>query len=329
MKMASIRFHGDRWQARVRRKGFAVQSRSFLTHADAQRWARSLEIEMDRGTFVSATEANKTTLGDLIERYRREVTPTMKSARDDLIRLAAIQRNSLCRTNMASLTSGKVAKYRDERLKCVSAGTVIRELAYLSAIINHARREWGIHVVNPVALVRRPESPKGRSRVLTPEERERLLEALKPIGRRSVWMLPLVTLALETAMRRGELLALTWANVDLRNRLAVLDDTKNGDRRLVPLSSQAVAALNAMPRSLDGRVFPMSFFSVAAAFGRALVRADLEDLRFHDLRHTAITAMAEKLPNLIELAAVSGHKSLKMLQRYYHPSVQDLARKLG
>jgi integrase len=122
---------------------------------------------------------------------------------------------------------------------------------------------------------------------------------------------------------------LKWANVDLRSRQATLEDTKNGERRVVPLSSAAVAALEGLPRTIDGRLFPMSAYAVAAAFDRALQRAGIDGFRFHDLRHTAITRMAAKLPNLIELAAVSGHRSLKMLSGYYHPNVQDLASKLG
>lgn len=327
--MASFRFHGTRWQARVRRHGHPVQTRSFLTRADAERWARSVEVEIDRGTFICPTEAKKVTLRDLIDRYIREVTPGMKGAKDDRIRLCAMKRHEMCLSNIAALTVSNVAQYRDERLKRVSPGTVIRELAYLSSIINHARREWGVNVQNPVALVRKPSAPKGRNRVLTTDEHQRLLEALKPIGRRSPWMLPLVSLGLETAMRRGELLALTWENIDLLNRLAELKNTKNGDRRLVPLSSKAVAVLATLPRSINGRVFPLTSYAVAAAFDRALERAQIEGLRFHDLRHTAITLMAIKLPNLIELAAVSGHKSLKMLQVYYHPKASDLALKLG
>lgn len=327
--MASLRLRGERWQARVTRVGHAPVVRSFVTKQDAERWARSIEIEIDRGSFVNPGAAQTITVADLIERYMREVTPLTKSSKEDLFRLAALRRHRMCKVNIASLTASAVAAYRDERLKEVSPGTVIRDLACLSSVINHARSEWRVPTANPVSQVRRPPTPRGRARLLSPIERERLLEALKPIGRRSVWMLPLVTLALETAMRRGELLALTWANIDLRNHLAVLDDTKNGDRRLVPLSSQAVAVLNDLPKSITGRVFPMNGPAVSKAWDDAMKRVGIEDLRFHDLRHTAITAMAEKLPNLIELAAVSGHKSVKMLQRYYHPNVQDLARKLG
>lgn len=327
--MASIRQRDDRWQARVTRQGHPAEVKTFDTKADAERWARSVETEMDRGQYVSLAEAHRTTLRDILLRYVQEVTPGMKSAHDDTIRLKALARRPIAAWSLANLTPARIAAYRDDRLKEVCPATVIRELAYLSAIINHARREWGIATPNPVTLVRKPATPPGRARILSGVERCRLLQALEPCGRRSPWMRPLVELALETAMRRGELLALRWEHVDLVQRTALLPQTKNGSARVVPLSSVAVAGLTGLARSIDGRVFPVTACAAEAAFKRATERAAVPDLRFHDLRHTAISAMAAKLPNIIELSAVSGHKSLAMLKRYYHVSAAALAQKLG
>ena len=199
----------------------------------------------------------------------------------------------------------------------------------MSAIINHARREWGINVPNPVQMVRKPQSPQARSRVLTDQEVSKLLQALEPTGRRSRWSKPIVQIALATAMRRGELLSLRWENIDLIGRTAFLPDTKNGESRTVPLSTTAVQVLAGLPRHISGVVFPLKAFTLDAAFKRGLRRAGLEGVRFHDLRRTAITRIAEKLPNVIELAAVSGHKSLMVLKRYYRPTALELAQKLG
>lgn len=327
--MASFRQHGNGWQGRIRRRGYPDITKTFETKSDAEKWARALESEIDKGRFVNASEAQRTTLGDLIGRYLTEVTPTMKGATEDTIRLKAIMRRPIARWSMVNLSAARIAAYRDERLKGVSTGTVIRELAYLSAIINHARREWGINVSNPVQMVRKPHSPQARSRVLTEEEVSKLLQALEPTGRRSHWTRPAVQLALATAMRRGELLSLRWEHIDFLNRTAFLPDTKNGESRTVPLSSTAVQVLAGLPRHLSGVVFPVKYFTLDAAFKRGLRRAGLEDIRFHDLRRTAITRMAEKLPNVIELAAVSGHKSLMVLKRYYRPNPTELAQKLG
>ena len=142
-------------------------------------------------------------------------------------------------------------------------------------------------------------------------------------------MPPLVELALETAMRRGELLSLRWEYVDLTRRVAYLPMTKNGDSRSVPLSTGAVKILQSLPRNLDGQVFPIEAQTVAAAFMKAVKRAGVKDFHFHDLRHTAITNLAGKLSNVIELSAVSGHKTLSMLKRYTHLKAEDLAKKLA
>jgi integrase len=327
--MASFRKHGNGWQGRVRRRGYPDITKTFENKSEAEKWARAIESEIDKGQFVNVCEAQRTSLGDLIARYLVEVTPTMKGANEDTIRLKAIMRKPIARWSLANLSASRIAAYRDERLKQVSNGTVIRELAYLSSIINHARREWGINTPNPVQHVRKPTAPAGRTRILSDDEKSKLLQALEPKGRQNIWTKPVVVLALETAMRRSELLSLRWEHIDLVRQTALLPDTKNGTPRLVPLSSAAVVQLNSLPRNISGEVFAIKYFTLDAAFKRAVKKAGVIDFHFHDLRHTAITAMAEKLPNLIELSAVTGHKSLSMLKRYYHPSVEDLARKLG
>jgi integrase len=130
-------------------------------------------------------------------------------------------------------------------------------------------------------------------------------------------------------MRRGELLALEWRFVDLEQKIAHLPDTKNGRVRNVPLSRAACEVLRILPRAIDGRVFPITAEYLKQAFKRAVDSAGLEDFHFHDLRHEATSRMAQRLPNLIELASVTGHQDLRMLQRYYHPNPAELAVKLG
>ena len=326
--MASIRQHGSRWQARVRRSGFPVETQSFSSKQEAERWARSVETDMDGGAFRPANDQQKISLRKLIQRYMREVLPTMRGGREDAIRLSAICKKPIADFAITNLTPERIARYRDERLGQVAAGTVVRELAYLSSIINHARREWGLHVLNPISLVRKPTVGRGRDRVLSASEQSRLFEAAVPTGRKNPLTLPIIQLALETAMRRSELLAIKWCDVDLLGQTVVLHTSKNGEGRVVPLSSRAVAILRGLP-SASNAVFPITHHALAANFVRAVRKAGLANVRFHDLRHTAITQMSAKLPNVIELASVSGHRSLKMLQRYYHTRAEDLARKLG
>lgn len=327
--MATFRNRNGKWQARVQIKGHAVRSKTFINKVDAERWAKQIEVEMQKGSYTNLVLAERTTFAEIIERYITEVLPTMRGGKADFIRLKALARRPIAKLNMVSLTPQKIAQHRDERLKEIAPATVIRELSYFSSIISFARKEWGININNPVALVARPKNPQGRSRILDATETNALFEALKPTGRRSIWMLPLVRLALETAMRRGELLGLRWESIDLGRRTIFLQLTKNGTSRTVPLSTHAIQILTEIPRNIDGRVFPVTHEVVSQAFNRARKQAGVRDIRFHDLRHMAITRLAEKLPNLIELSAVSGHKSLAMLKRYYHPSAEQLAEKLG
>lgn len=327
--MASIQKRKDVWQVRIRIKGYPTLSKSFDNQRSAKVWATEKENELLRGVYQDDSSAKAITLGQLIERYLREVTPMMKGAHEDGYRLRALQRMAISKHSLFSLTPAVVARHRDHRLKSVAAGTVIRELAYISSAINHARREWGINLSNPVQMIRKPPSPEGRNRLLNPQELERLFQELSPTGKRNHLTKPVVLLALETAMRRGELLSLRWEHIDFDRRTAHLFETKNGDSRTVPLSTEAVQILKSLSRSDAKVVFPINHFTLDAAFKKAVARAGLSNFHFHDLRHMAITAMAKKLPNVIELSAVSGHKSLTMLKRYYHPNAQELALKLG
>jgi len=327
--MATLRKRSNgHWQARVRKANQSI-TKTFINKVDAERWAKQIEVEIQKGSYTNLMLAERTTFAEIIERYIAEVLPTMRGGKADYIRLKALARRPIAKLNMISLTPQKIAQHRDERLKEIAPATVIRELSYFSSIITYARKEWGININNPVSLVSKPKNPQGRSRILDATETKALFEALKPTGRRSIWILPLVKLALETAMRRSELLGLRWEHIDLERRTIFLQLTKNGTSRTVPLSTHAIQILTDMPRNLDGRVFPVTHEVVSQAFNRARRQARVQDVRFHDLRHMAITRLAEKLPNLIELSAVSGHKSLAMLKRYYHPKASELARKLG
>ncbi len=327
--MASIRKRGDRWQARVTRYGFPPEVKSFTSKVEADTWARAVETQIDKGTHETRSVIERTTLGEILERYSAEVSPLKKGGKDEAIRLKALARHRIAKYALANLTAAVVAQFRDDRLKAVAPGTVLRDLATLSSILSHARKEWGLPVANVVQAIRKPRQPQGRERVLSLTEEQALLEATAPINRRSPWVQPIIVLALETAMRQGELLALRWEHVSLDRRTALLLDTKNGSRRVVPLSTRAIDTLRTLPRSLNGAVFPISKPALHLRFTLACKRAGITGLRFHDLRHTATTRIASKLPNLVELSAVTGHKSLQMLKRYFHPDAEALAAKLA
>lgn len=330
--MATIRKLRGKWQAMVRRKGIAPRAKSFEKKSDAERWARELEAEVDRnGWALDTRPAEQTTLGDLLTRYRDEISPTKRSAKTEIIRINALLRRDICHRTLAMLSSTDVAAYRDERLETVAPATIIRELNTISHAIEIAQREWGIHVPrNPVKLVRRPSPPKGRTRRLNGDEETQILEACDK--GRNPWLKPLVILAVESGMRRGELLSLRWEHVDLGRRVAHLPLTKNGEARDVPLSSRAVATLRQLWEREDrdpALVFPVSGNAIRLAWEHLRERAGVPDLHFHDLRHEAVSRLFEKGLGIAEVSAISGHKELRMLQRYTHLRAEDLAAKLA
>lgn len=327
--MASIRQRAGVWQARIRRKGYPDEVSSFHTKTEAQAWARAVEAAMDQGVHQATHSARSILLAGLLQRYGSEVSPTKRSKLREQQTIQFMLRHKIAAYSMEKLTPAVVASYRDERLKTVAPATIIRELSILSSVISHARKEWGLPTANPCALVRKPTTPQGRTRLLTKDEETRLIAELQPVRRRSPWMAPLVLLALETAMRRGELLSMRWENVNLQAQTALLPMTKNGTARVVPLSRRAVAILQALSGTDTGPVFPISYMVVNNCFVDACKRARIVDLHFHDLRHTATSRLAEKLPNVIELASVTGHQTIQMLKRYYHPKAEVLAQKLG
>ena len=343
--MASIReLEPGKVLARVRIKGRPEVSKVFPNESKAVAWAAAQELQLREGDYRDTRKAHRMLIRDLIDAYSLAILPRLKSADTTTLRLARFRRD-LGAYTLETLTRARIAEWRDSRLaEGAAPDTVTRELGILSSVISYARKDLGVDIENAVSMVRRPPATRGRDRRLEGDEEQRLLEALGDhagdvkgakrsgsyrVGTRNAWMRPLVQFSIETAMRQGELLSLRWEHVDLKAQTAYLLDTKNGESRTVPLSSRAVAVLEALPRSSDGRVFPISAQAVKLAWKRATKRASLEDLHFHDLRHEATSRLALRLPNLIELASVTGHKDLRMLKRYYHPRAAELAKKLG
>ena len=283
---------------------------------------------MDKGVFISRAEAESTTLKELLERYLDEVTPLKKGAASETNRLRALIRLPLAQRFVASIRGMDIARFRDERLLKVTPSTVKRDLVLLGHTFEVARKEWGMHFHNPVRDIKLPAENRPRDRRLQDGEEARLLAACKQA--RNPWLLPVVQLALETAMRQGELIRLRWENIDLNRRTAHLPDTKNGESRSVPLSTTAIRVLRSLPRSLHGQAFPgATTEAIKRAYIRAVRRAGIENLRFHDLRHEGTTRLFEKGLNIMEVASITGHKDLRMLRRYTHLKAEDLALKLG
>lgn len=323
--MATIRAMRDKWQAIIRRKGHPAISKTFDIKKDAEKWARQQEGLIDSGRWVNHTEADRTTLHEILERYSSEICKRKRGAEIEVMRLNTFKRSSMAKYSVSAITHKLVTQWRDERLTHVSGSTVAREMVLLSHVFTVAIREWGLGLQsNPVSFVRKPTEGKPRDRVLTNDERTALLNACSQC--RNPWVLPVVVFALETASRRGEILSLTWADVDLERYIAKVSG-KTGPR-LIPLPPACVATLRAIPRHIDGRVFPVTAEALKQAYERAVARAGITDFTFHDLRHDALTRLARLGLNVLELRAISGHTTANMLQRYVSIDASDLSGKL-
>lgn len=344
--MASIKQEeSGTWRVRVRRKGWPLQTKTFRTQAQAQAWARAIENEMDKGAFVSRVEAERTTIDDLAENFRNEFASHHYRGAGWSHKLDRLQER-LGQFALVAVTPDVVAAYRDERLQDpdprykdpdkaprVSGATVKTEIDLLAKLFDVAQKEFGIALPlgNPARAIRKPKAGDARSRRLTSDEWSELEGACK--RSRNTWLHPALLLAVETAMRQGELLSLKRADVDKAKRTAWLRETKNGESRAVPLTSCAVEIIEGLPCSTTGLVLPVQKQALHSAFVTACKRAGVEDYRWHDLRHEALSRFAERGDlSVLELAAISGHKSassLKMLQVYVQFHASQLAQKLG
>jgi integrase len=334
--MATYQKRGRKWRAIVRKAGVSA-SASFTTKAEAIAWAVQCEKEVVAKTRAPGPVIAPVPVVDLFQRYALEVSTAKRGERWETIRLAAYCRRYPVFKKPAHLfTAQDLASWRDARLKSASSATVNRDLNLISGVFTIAIKEWGVPLKgNPVHLIRRPKNPASRDRRVSDDE-------VRCIAAQAGWDLmsaPETTkqlsayafkLAIETAMRKGEILSLSWKNVSISGRRAHLAATKNGDSRDVPLSSRALELLGLLtPGKPDDRLIPVTSSTLDNSFRKLVRRAELADLRFHDSRHEAITRFAQLMPNVLELSAVSGHRSVQMLKRYYHPNVGDLAAKLG
>jgi integrase len=326
--MATIRRRKTTWQVQIRRQGHSPLSRTFRLRADAELWARQTEAEIDRGGLpIDSRVLRSLTVADLLNRYAAEVVPRKRSADREIYTLRVILRHPIARLSLHRLTASEVAKYRDYRLSLVKSDTLRRELGIVRHCVEVARNEWGFVLPsNPVHQVKLPRAGNPRERRVNPGELERLLAACKTS--RCRWLPAVIQLAVETGMRRSELLGMRWNDLDLKARTVLLRNTKNGLPRTVPLSTSAINVIKETPRYGD-TAFIISPNALRLAWERLTRRAGVSGLRFHDLRHEAVSRFFEKGLNVPEVAMISGHRDPRMLFRYTHPKAKEVAAKLN
>lgn len=325
--MASIYERGPfQFQAVVRIKGARKQVQTFETRTAAELWAAGVEADIRRGLFVDMREAQKTNFGEALSRYESDVLPSKAGGEAELPRIRYLREHYLAEKSLADLGPADFARYRDERLNEVSAGTVLRELSVISAVFSCVIKDWGYPIDNPISRIRKPKQPEHRERRLEAWEETRLFESVLSGLCRAPQLSDAIELALETGMRAGEIVGLRRDNIHLRHRHLVLDKTKNGSKRIVPLTERAEEILKRMLDETESeRLF--SFHDtrgLSAAFRRACKRAGIEGLTFHDLRHEAASRMAKRIPSPSTLAKIMGWRTLQMAMRYYNPTPDDL-----
>lgn len=345
-----------RYRVKIRLRGHPPQTATHERLADARRWGQATEAAIREGRHFKTTEAKKHTLGDMVDRYIRDVLPHREKGREKMAAQLQWWKGQIGSYLLADVTPALIAQERDGLASGItlrgarrSPATVVRYLAALSCVFGIAVREWGWLEDSPMRKVSKPKEPRGRVRFLDQDERDRLLRACKESS--NVYLYPVVLIALSTGMRYGEIMNLTWGDVDFGRRRIVLQQTKNGDRRSVPIAGQALAALVELEkrRRIDSiLIFPklrggngskgskggselrdrevlrvqkiQKHAPLRSAWVSALEKAAIDSFRFHDLRHCAASYLAMSGASLNEIAEILGHKTLAMVKRYAHLS---------
>lgn len=315
-----------RYLVSVRLKGHPPENATFSRKTDAKKWAQHTEAAIREGRHFKTTQSKKKTLAQLIDRYIAEVLPTKPKSLHKQKAQLEWWKDEIGVYTLADTTPARIGEARDKLHKGRQPATVVRYLAALSHAFTIAVNEWGWLEDHPMRKVRKPKEPQGRVRFLSEDERIRLLEACKESDCPQLY--PIVVLAISTGMRQGEILNLKWNHVDLNRGYITLEETKNGERRTVPLVSHAkelLATLSKVRRINTNLVFQSNTktsapVAIRKPWGQAAAAAELENFTFHDLRHTAASYLAMNGASLIEIADILGHKTLQMVKRYAHLS---------
>ena len=317
--------NGIRYQAEVRLEG---QSRTatFRTKSEALKWAGVIEADITKGKHLPTVESKRKSVRDLMERYKETVIPRQKDQKNPT-RHANFWIDRLGNMKLSRLSPAILGESRDELCKDKAPSTVNRYLAVMSHACSLAEREWEWLDSNPMRRVKRLKEPVGRVRYLSDKERDRLLKAVEKSDLPLLY--PIVLIALTTGARRSEILNLRWKNVEFKKGWAVLENTKNKERRsltLVPQVVEELKKLKKIRRIDDDLIFAhpdtgkQSYFYFEKAWRQAREEAMIKDFRFHDLRHTCASYLAMNGATTAEIAAVLGHKTLVMVKRYSHLS---------
>jgi len=318
--MATFAQRGKSVEAIIRRKGHRALYKRFKTKSEAQEWARKQESLLDEGRKIERD--NRLTFADAMGCYVDEYLVYKKTYKVDKYGLAKLKKR-IGYLIVGDITSRMLREYRIERSKKFKPATVNKELAYINRVMTYAQSELDVVFSGGIPKVAKLTLSNGRDRRVSEAELQQILKHSEPT------MKTIIKLAIATGMRRGEIVKIQRKDISYQSRTVHLFDTKNGEDRVVPLSTVAIRALKQLPARIDGEVFGIHPDTVSKRFLRACRDSGIEGLRFHDLRHEAVSRLFEKGLNPMEVATISGHKTLQMLKRYTHLKAEDLAKKLG
>ena len=327
----------------VRLKGFPVQSATFERLTDARNWGQQTEAAMKERRYFKTAESKKHTVASMIDRYLERVKKDNPNRHRDIKPMLEWWKAELGYCILADLTKALIAekietlgdkkiKLKSGKEKPMSPARVNRYIATLSHACTIAVNEWEWLEHHPMQKISRMKEPRGRVRFLSDEERPRLLEACQKS--KSPYLYLAVVLALSTGARYSEIMNLEWEDIDFNRKAIILHDTKNKERRVLPLAGHALELIKEHKRRRDEAkirqigidlVFPAPNdpskpYDIRTAWDAALRSAKISDFRFHDLRHSAASYLAMNGASLAEIAEVLGHKTLQMVKRYAHLS---------
>jgi integrase len=317
----------------IRLKGHPQQSATFERITDAKKWEQDTESAIREGRYFKQSEARKRTLSELVTRYKETILPNKpKSAYEQSYQLDWWN-DQLGDYHLVDITPAVLSETRDRFLqskskhgKARSPSTAVRYMAALSHAFTIAAKEWQWVDDNPFRNVSKPKEPRGRVRYLEKAEIEKLLFTCRESA--NPYLETIFIIAISTGMRKGEILGLTWDTIDLRRGVIYLSETKNDERRAVPLTGEALKAVRELKKVRHlhtNLLFPGSRkrsqpAKIDTPWHQALVAAGIENYKFHDNRHTAASYLAMNGASLAEIAEVLGHKTLSMVKRYAHLS---------
>ena len=325
--MATIRKRFGKWQVQIRRHNYPQIIKSFKEKSTASKYAREIELKMDKQQFEDYSNAASTTLKDILTRYRDEITPKKKGAQWETYKLNLLIRHKISSLSLLHLNPTALCALKNELSINRKPGTVKHYFNFINNAWNTAERVWGINLPpkNPIKYVILDKVYDRRDRILNEEEYKKLLASASVSNLRI--LNDMIILAYQTAMRFGEILKLNRKDVDLNKRLITLRDTKNGEDRTIPISNIAIEILRKYP--FGERYFIIKREQFRHYYEQACKRAEISNFRFHDLRACAITKMFLSGMTVPEVAVISGHKTWSQLSRYTRIKPEQLIDKIN